>query len=164
VAREQKEDIKELLEQFYEAEEAAEDIRKGEQLFAERPAPEPGPQLIANIKAVMAAELVRRRAKRQRRLFIRIAAAFAAAAIITLSVLYTPESQKESPRIISSSVWESENIAEADPEFSLLNDEADEIKNELLALRLGENNDYEYSEVIRLETELEEINGDFWKG
>jgi len=167
VAGKKDENLKELFGGFLDAEkakEATEQVRKAEQLFAENKAPEPSPELIANIKAATSAELVRRRAMSKRRLFVRIAAVFAAAAIITVSIVYTPEEQVQETRIISSSVWESENLAESDAELSLLRDEAEEIENELLALRLGENSDYEYSEVVQLETELEEINGDFWKG
>lgn len=168
MADRKEENLRELLEGFFDdekSEEAAEDIRRGEGFFAEHRAPEPGSELIESIKAATSAELVCRRVASQRRFFMRVAAVFAAAAIITFSMLYIREGQTERPQIISSDVWESDNVLSADAELSLLRDEAEEIEDELVALRLGEISDYEDNEeFIQLETELEEINGDFWKG
>ena len=169
-----RENLEQLYERFVgseEARQAAADIRKGEQVLDEYPAPEPGDKLVADIK-------VRgNRALRQRKsdTFVQIAykaAAVAAAAVIILAVISAELFKQDSGErgevsaasIIPAAIWEGEDIAVDDAELATLIDEVEEIEGEILALQLGEESDNDVGQITEVQTELIEVNGNFWKG
>ncbi len=172
---EAEENLKDLFEKFLnseQAEQAVEDIQKGERILRESAAPEPDSELIANIKAEIAASLLRKKENAFRRTVYKtmaVAAGFIIIAIISVKLFETKTVQPERPvssSIIPKAVWESECLADDSAESATLVAEVEQIESDLLAMRLGENgsNDYEAITELEIETELMEINSDFWKG
>jgi hypothetical protein len=160
------ENLKGLFERFVDAEQAemcAEDVREGEQILGEHPAPEPRKELIDEIKAEVAGALAGRKANALRRAVYKIAVA---AVIIVVGAVGVRlfERGGEACEIISSEIWESENIAADDIDLATLTAEIEEMEGEALALQLGENGGNGGGELTELEMELIEINNNFWKG
>ena len=167
------ENLKELFEKFLDsrqAEEAAADVRRGEQLLREHPGPGPDDRLIADIKAKIAETLLRRKADTFKRMAYRaaaIAAVFILVAVISVKLFEKGggESHKvQYASIIPTAIWESDDIASDDVDLAILTDEIDEIEGEALAVELGENGTNGSSAIAELEMELMEINSNFWKG
>ncbi len=76
----EKEDLKELFERFVGAEqanEAVQDILKGEQILRDNPAPQPAAELVASITGQIAKEWALRRATASRWTFYTLAPAAA---------------------------------------------------------------------------------------
>jgi len=166
------ENLKELFEKFLDSEQAernAEDIRKGEEMFREYPAPKPDDELIADIKAEIARELLGRKRRVTKRVVYKVAAV--AAVFFILAVLNVKIFEKGGGpgKVIKASVlpavlWDSEDIAADDVDLAILTAAIEEIESEALALELGENGGNGQIDVTELEIELMEINSDFWKG
>jgi len=167
------ENLKELFEKFVggeQAERAVEDVRKGEQILREHPASEPDGELIARIKAEIAASLQRKKENAFRRIVYKtlvVAAVFIL--LVTIGVELFEKGRSEPERVITSSiipeaVWESERLADDDADLATLIAEIEQIESELLAVQLGENGGNGHEAVTELEMELIEINSDFWKG
>ena len=178
MANKNEENLKELLERFVgpeQAQKAAENIRKAEQILRDNPAPKPGSELIAEIKSEIGAELLRSRTtktSRFRKTTYEVAAVAAAVIIISaVSITFFPKPDKpEKPggisyaSLIPTSVWEGDDIATDDADLAALNAEVEQIENEVLALQSGEGEGNGQSAVTELEMELIEIESDFWKG
>ncbi len=167
------ENVKELFERFVntgQAEEAEQDIRKGEQILREHPVSEPDSKLIADIKAEVEEAVLRRKTKVFRRMVYK--SAVIAASVIFLAAIGIKLFEKgggESERVIAASIlpaaiWESDDISADDADLATLTAEIEQIESDVLALQLGENGSNGYEAVSELEMELIEINSDFWKG
>lgn len=166
------ENVKELFERFVntgQAEEAVQDIRKGEQILREHPVSEPDSKLIADIKAEVGKAVLRRKTKVFRRMVYK--AAVVAASVIFLAAIGIKLFEKggESERvetfsIIPAAIWESEHLADDDVDLAILTAEIEQIESDLLAVQMGENGGNGHEAVTELEMELIEINSDFWKG
>ncbi len=166
------ENIEELFSRFLEGEDArqaADDIRKGEQILRDNPAPEPDYILIENIKRQMAQKSARQtRAVGLHRVIYR-AAAVAAAIIIVLGI-----SQKISdnggridigdPPIVKvkETQWDRE-VASMNASISLLSEEIEQSQNALLGISSTTGINL-INSADELETDLIEIASDFWKG
>jgi hypothetical protein len=170
---ETKENLKDLFEKFLnseQAEQAVEDIQKGEQILRESAAPEPDGELITNIKAEIAASLLRKKENAFRRTVyktVAVAAGFILITAIGVKLFETKIAQPERPvsgSIIPKAVWESECLADDGAASATLVAEVEQIESDLLAMRLGENGGNGNEAITELETELIEINSDFWKG
>lgn len=168
-----KENLKELFEKFLDAEEAekaVEDIRKGEEILREHAAREPAGEVIADIKAEIARELLTRKTRVTKRVVYKVAAVaavFFALAVVSVEIFERGEEEQRTvvkASVLPSVLWETENIAEDDADLAILIAEIEEIESEALALRLGENGGNGRIDLAELEIELMEINGDFWKG
>ncbi len=163
------EDLRELFERFVDGEqakEAAEDIKRGEQMLRRWPAPEPRAEFLALIKAEMGARLAHRRS-RQLRWFASRAAGIAAAIVIAASV-WTAVNRDVGPSVmvaslIPTAIWEGENIVLDDLGLASLNAEVEGIENEVRALQQDGSRSSE-SAVDEVEMELLAIEGEFWKG
>jgi len=167
------ENLKGLFEKFLDSEQAernAEDVRKGEQILREHPAPEPDREVIAGIKAEVARELLGRERSVTKRVVYKVAAVAAAFIILaTVSVKLFEKDTGERGKVVTASIlpsalWDSEDIAADDVDLAILTAEIEEIESEALALELGENGGNGLAELAELETELMEIASDFWKG
>jgi len=167
------ENLKDLFEKFLnseQAEDGAEDIRKGEQILGEQPAPEPDSKLIADIKSEIAKALLVRKAgafKRAAYKTVAVAAVFILLAAISVKLLKKGGSVSERvayASIIPVTLWESNDISADDADLAILIAEIEQIGGELLALQLDENGGNGSSAITELEIELIEINSDFWKG
>jgi hypothetical protein len=172
---ETEENLKNLFAKFLnseQAEQAAEDIRKGERILRGHTAPKPDGELITNIKAEIAASLLRKKEHAFRRTAYKtmaVAAGFILIAAIGIKLFERGRSEPErlaSGSIMPKAVWESERLADDDADSATLVDEVEQIESDLLAMQLGENggNGHEAITELELETELIEINSDFWKG
>jgi hypothetical protein len=172
---ETKENLKDLFEKFVsseQAEQAVEDIRKGEQILRGHTAPEPDSELIADIKAGITASLLHKKENAFRRTIYKtaaVAAGFILLAIISIKLFETGKVPPESPisgSIMPKAVWESECLADDSADSATLVAEVEQIESDLIAMQLGENggNGREAAAELELETELAEINADFWKG
>jgi hypothetical protein len=167
------ENLKELFEKFLNAEQAemaADDIRKAEQILLEYPAPAPDDTLIADIKSEIA-EAIR---PRQVNVFRRIPykTAVVAAAVIVIAAISVrlfkkdggkPVIVKYGASIIPKAIWDGEDISADDVELAIFTAEIEQIEGEVLTLELGENGGNGETAVSELEMELIEIAGDFWK-
>jgi len=166
------EDVKALFEQFVnseQAEQAAEDFFKAEEILRSCPAPEPDGEVIAGIKSQIAWALLDRKENAFKRKALKAVAV--AAVFIVIAALSVKLLEKQSPpqeivyaSIIPRAIWESEDIASDDANLSTLTAEIEQIKDELLALQLGDDGENGSGIVEELEMEFIEINSDFWKG
>jgi|GEM_PF-309078 len=169
-----RENLKELIERFFEAgqaESCGEDFRKAEQILREYPAPEPDDMLIANIKADIAMRLGSRRATRLRRLLCDaagVAAAIVILATVSMELFVASNRQRGgsvyTASIIPTAVWESDDIAADDADLAVFTAEIEQIEHEVLTLQAGEEAGESESTLTELEMELAELNSDFWKG
>jgi len=165
------ENLREFLERFLgsrEADEAAEDIQKAEQMLAEYPAPQPDDMLLASIKRKMADALPYKRENNFSRVFyktVSVAAVFILLSVISV-MLFTNGRTDRITRdlVMSSAIWESDDISADDANLATFIAETEEIEGEMFALELDENGGSGNGSLIELEMELEEINSDFWKG
>lgn len=169
------ENLTELFEKFFDAEHAqeySEDIRRGEQILREHPAPEPDDMLIANIKAEIAMRLPARRPHTFGQTAYRAAAVAAAVIILTaISVQVFKNGHQPAERgglvqasLIPTAIWESDDIATDDMNLATFTAEIEEIENEVLTLQSGERGSNGEGTIVELEIELIEISSDFWKG
>ena len=103
-----KENLKGLFERFLDyrqAEEAAEDIQKAEQILSDNPAPLPDDILLADIKMKISGALVHKKAEVFRRRIYRTAVV--AAAVIILAVISVKVFEKggdEPQRVVTASI------------------------------------------------------------
>ena len=156
----------ESREQSQNVPEDIESIREAEQILREYPAPEPGRELLIDIKAKIAQELLREKPK-SFRLTIRKIAAIAAAFFVLAALnvkLFEKLTGLNTASIIPAAIWESEDLANDDVDLAVLTEEVEQIESELLSLQLDENGLNGETYVEELETELIEINSTFWKG
>jgi len=167
------ENLKDLFEKFLDSEQAernAEDIRKGEEILREHPGPEPDDEVIADIKAEIARELLSRKRRVTKQVVYKVAAVAAAFLILAVvSVKLFEKDTGERGKVVTASMlpsvlWDSEDIAADDVDLAILTAEIEEIESEALALELGENGGNGLAELAELEMELMEIDSDFWKG
>ncbi len=166
------ENLKNLFEKFLNSEQAnqaVEDVRKGEQILREHTAPQPDGELIAGIKSEIAASLHNKREKAFIYKAAAVAAGFIILAIMSVKLFETEEAQPPKPvssLIMPNTVWESERLADDDAASATLVDEVKQIENDLFAAQFGDNGSTGYETVteLEIETELTEISSDFWKG
>jgi hypothetical protein len=159
------ENLKELIEKFFDPEQAQmylDDIEKGEQILHNHPAHEPDEMLIANIKAEIALNVLPRKATLAKR--IAYAALATAAAVIIIAAINTGLFEKttdvkpdQRTQIASVFPWESYDIED-------LHTEVEQIENELIDLESGRENLDSNNDISEMEMELIVIAGDFWKG
>lgn len=167
------ENLKKLFEKFVggeQAEQAVEDIQKGERILRSHSAPEPDDKLIANIKAGIAANLLHKKETLFRRAVYKtmaVAAAFILVAVISVKLSERNRPETERPAVVSTipkSVWDSECLADDGADSAALVAEIEQIESDLLAIQSDENGSNSYKAVTELEMELSEIDSDFWKG
>ena len=167
-----KENLAELIERLFDFGQAAgvlEDVRRGEQLLRDNPAPEPDRKLIADIKAEIALLLPARRTKLARRRTYKRAAAAAAiliAAWIGASLLNNGSpgpGQMAAASIMPTAIWESNDIAADDENLAVFAAEIDQIENEVMTLESGDDTYESDRTVEELEIELIVARNDFWK-
>lgn len=171
-----KKNIEELLGKFSDAEQAAQaadEIQKGEEIFRLNPAPEPDNGLIKDIKAEIVRQLRHQRATHFAPVTYKtaaIAAGLVILAIISARFLIRPALENESrtgvsaAAIVGQEFWESEDTATNEGALTALRAEVEQIKSDMLAIRLNEQNSGNGNILSGLEMELVEINSLFWEG
>jgi hypothetical protein len=167
-----RENLAELIERFFHGEQASgvmEDVRRGEQLLRDNPAPEPDHRLIADIKAEIALLVPARRTRLAGWTMFRKVAAAAAIIIIAAISAVLFDGGPPGPGapqlagLLPTAIWESNDIAADDENLAVLAAEIDQIQSVVITLE-SVNDSYESGRTVReLEIELIVIHGDFWK-
>jgi hypothetical protein len=95
--------------------------------------------------------------------------AAAAAAIIVIAGVSTKffinkvePGRFQAASLISTAMWESDNVAADDADLAIFTAEIEQIREEVMSLEADE--EISESTVTELEMELIEISSDFWKG
>jgi len=168
------ENLNEVIAKFYnvaEADAVREDIEKGDAILRENPVLEVRSDVLAGIKAEVEVALERERVYGLRQVLYKVSTV-AAGIIVVLAVsllLRDRVGVVEQPRkmvyasIIPAALWESDDVASSDEELLTLSAEIEEIERDVLALALGENGNGEDA-LLEVESELVEIDSEFWKG
>lgn len=169
------ENLKELFTKLLgteQADQAAEDFRKADQILSEQSI-SPDNSLIAEIKAKVNDSLQRRKTNTFKHFAYKIAAVAAVFAILaTVSVQFFEKNVNQPVEVVAAStmpawIWETDDISGTDPELATLSAEIEQIEEEFSALRFSENDDNSGNgseDLIELEAELIEIDNTFWKG
>jgi len=159
--------LKDLLRQFFnaaDAEMADADIRTGERLLGEYPAPMPERETILRIKKQVAATVWRRRRIAQTlRRSVAVAAVVAFALLGVLSRGPTSRTDMFHAAIIPAAIWDSDNIAAADVDLVYFTGEVRQIESQLQALNAADDEAAGVT-VEDLETELIQIETELSKG
>ena len=167
------ENMKKLFEKFLppqQAEEAMDDFNKGERILQKYPAPQPDDAIISNIKLKIAETLAHRKTNTTKRIVVRVVAAAAVFILLATASIKLLENRGNRPQrtvvlsIIPNAIWESDDILADDEDLAISAAEIEEIESDILALQLSENGSIDSDLLAELETELIEINSDFWKG
>jgi len=168
-----RENLKELLAKFMNAEEAgqtAQDIVSGDELLRAFPAPQPDEDVVAGLKAEVAAVVRRRhRITLQHRILSAVAVAAAIVVVSAAALKYfdrqpSGQSQVRIAAVIPDKIWESSDITTDDADIAVLAAEISTIENELYGVDLSDSGTNGSAAVDDLEMELIGISGDFWKG
>ena len=175
MAYQNKENLKKLSEKFVDAEQAqnfANDVHAGDQIFLDNAAKVPDETRITDIKNNVAATLSHKKVKSSafRRAALKVAAV--AAVVLVIAVINVKLSRKtvdKPTEVVTASImpkliWESEDLAADDEDLAILAHEVQQLENELLSIQLDENNGNGYLDLTELEMELIKINSTFWKG
>lgn len=167
------ENLKELLETFFNAEDAqrcAKDFIRAEQILKDNPAPEPKKELIEAINLKIAQTLELRQEHVFRRFAYRlapVAAMFVVLAAVGIKIL-KPGAEPNAPTygpIISAAVWNSDNVAAEDRNLVILTTELDELEMEVMTLERTDNGDFiRNSTITELEMDFAEISDNIWEG
>lgn len=167
------ENLKELLARFMDAVaagQAAQDIERGDELLRAFPAPQPDEDVVAGLKAEVAAVVRRRhRIAMQRRILSSAAMAAVLVAVSAVALKFLEGRPVEQTTVryaaaISDRIWESSDITTDDADIAVLAAEISTIENELNGVELGDSGTNGSAAVDDLEMELIGVSGDFWKG
>ncbi|MCK5473533.1 MAG: hypothetical protein KAI59_05825 [Planctomycetes bacterium] len=164
------ENIKDLFGKFFgseEIEKAMKDFQKADEILAQNPSPQPDEILITKIKAQMNHALLQRKTNTFRKMAYKMAAVAAVIIIAATVSIKTFENYNTKPQQTAYSINTQENIWEdenANPQTLTLAEEIKQVEQDMIALRLDENNGNGEIITTQLEMELVEIESDFWKG
>ena len=171
MSNETKENLKELIDQFFTPQQADgvfRDIETGEAILCENAAPAPSDELVAEIKFKLTEKLKKRKEHSFGGLIYRVAAV---AAIIVIGVslsarFFAKDAVDEGSAVamISTTMWDNDNLAETDAELATFTAEIEEVESDLVALQLNETTGNGYNGALELEMEFIEIESNFWKG
>lgn len=168
----EQENLKELFGRFMDqraANEAAEDIRKADQLLDALPAPQPDDRIIARVKSNVAFALKQRQTSSiQWRIWATVGVA-AALVIGTYLSLRFFDGLKENRMTtlavaIPDRVWEGSDITSDDAEIAILTAEVETLRNTVYGAQIDDSSAFGNITINDLEMELVETNGDLWKG
>jgi hypothetical protein len=159
----EQENLNELLSSFYNEQESNDfknDLNSLDQMLTD--APEPSAQTIDGIKNAVAEKLSSRR---QRNRFLTIRRITVAAIVLVVALVGTNMDLRHDTYPDASGIALADLFDESDSsQIALLTAQVEEIEDALLSVRLDEYDTYSSDSYSELETELNEINGDFWKG
>ena len=163
------ENLDDLLSGFYDQQQSSEfknNLNSLQELLDADPAPRPSSQTIDKIKNAIADRLVLSQ-KRWRYNFV---SKFAVAAVLLMVAIagvkmidQRPDGQiAERGKAFAGNIFDEQQFSQA--EISVLTREVEQIEDSMLTIRLDEFDTYQSDSFLEIETELTEINGDFWKG
>jgi hypothetical protein len=154
------ENLNELFSAFLDAdsaEQAAGDIRKGDEILTDHPGPDPDSNVIANLKSDIRSQLSRRRVRK-------IALQRTAAAIVIIAsvsaVFISKTYGPAQPVTATASIWQDRT----DEQIASLTEQIGDIETEMSIIRLGADGNGNGFDLTEIETEIDNINGNFWKG
>jgi len=142
------------------ADEAAGDIRAGDEILSDHPEPRLSGDVVASLKADIRSQLTSRR--RKRLAFQKVAATaviIASIAAIFISKGYDPAQ----PAVAGASIWQDISTAH-DEQMASLAEQISDIETEMFIVRLGADDNGSSFDLTDIETEINSINGNFWKG
>jgi len=154
------ENLNELFSAFLDAdnvEQAAGDIRTGDEILTNHPGPVLDSDAVANLKSDIRSQLSRRRVRKI--VLQRIAAVIviiASVAAVFISKSYGPAQ----PVTASASIW----LDKTDEQIASLTEQIGDIETEMFIIRLGADGNGNGFDLTEIETEIENLNGNFWKG
>ena len=157
---ENNENLNELFSAFLDAnstEQAAGDIRAGDELLTGHSVPDPDSDVVANFKSDIRSQLSRRRVRKI--VLQRTAAAIviiASVSAVFISKTYGPAQ----PAVATASIWQDQT----DEQVALLTEQIGDIETEMSIIRLGADGSGDSFDLAEIETEIDDINGNFWKG
>ena len=171
----EKENLKKLVESFYQGEQAERvmyDLEQGEKLLSDTAEVECPSETADAVKVDIRLALRRNKARKFK---VALAKAVAVAAVFILAVsfmvnYYNQLGQQTKPdsviasNAIDSELWDSSNITKDDMELSVLSAEISELEDELLVLKYAGNSINGDTDVVDIESDLYEINNQFWEG
>jgi hypothetical protein len=154
------ENLKELLKKFYDEEHSMEFIHNmefAEKILSATREPAPSREVIENIK--------RRISKgNSYKLYWELSAAAAILIIITLSAVNIFRDEPAHYQgTITSTQWESSNFSIDDNEFFAINNSIEDVSEQMLTLSEENNNELANS-IVELETDMIDLENNFWKG
>jgi len=160
--------LKELFGRFMtspDAEAAAREVRAGEQLLRDHPAPPPRPEMIVGIKLQLSGALAKQPPASHP--MYRLLAA-AAAVIVVAFVGYFGRAPHSQPNLshaalIPTAIWESDDIASDDFDIAYYTAQVQHIEAQVRALEAGESDNAGAGALDEVELELMRINTEFWK-
>ena len=157
----EQENLNELLSSFYNEQEANEfkkNLDSFDAMLSE--CPTPSAQMINDIKCAVVQKLSTR--KHSISVISRRMAMAAMIMLIAFAGLKMSNRQNEiKPKnVLTADFFEDDETSQ----IALLTEEIEQIEDALLSVRLDEYDTFSGDSYFELETELSEINGDFWKG
>lgn len=161
------ENIDELLAKFFspdQTEQIKNDFAAGDELFEKFSALNPSPQILAEIKQRTARQLENRNCINWTTVLAKTAAV-AAIVVIVSAVMLLNFSPKDSIQYTNNK--QQTSLLQSDTDISAFEAEITQIKNELLAINLGEEagtNGILTDRVEQVELEIIETENTFWKG
>jgi hypothetical protein len=154
------ENLNELFSAFLDAdsaEQAAGDIRTGDELLTSHPELDLDSNVVANLKSDIRSQLSRRRVWK-------IALQRTAAAIVIIAsvsaVFISKTYGPAQPAAATASIWQDRT----DEQIALLTEQIGDIETEMSIIRLGADGSGDGFDLTEIETEIDDINGNFWKG
>ncbi len=166
-----KQNLDELLKAFMDAPvaaEAAKDIRAGQRIFADNPAPQPKADVIAAVKSRVSTHLRTHHKHQAFRRMIYKTAAVAAIIVVAAVAIRFGEHKEIASSNVSAAVmwhmWDDDNLVADDLNLAKLTKKIEEIADRIAE---AESDEYEYEPDVDfedLETEMIAMNIDFWKG
>jgi hypothetical protein len=157
------ENLNELLSSFYNEQEANEfknDLNSFDKMLDDSAAP--SSQMIDSIKSAVAKKLSSR--KHRKYVVLRPVAAAAIVLLIAFAGLKITSRQDSITEVaISNLTYDLFDESETS-QIASLTEQIEQIEDALLSVRLDEYDSYGDDSYLELEAELNEINGDFWKG
>lgn len=155
------ENLKDLLKNFYDEEQSMEFIHNmefSEKILSATREPAPSQETIDNIKRMISKN-------HSHRLSWELSAAAAAILIIVslFSVKIFYEKSDSYQSTITATQWESSNFSIDDNEFFAINTSLNDISEQMLTLSEENNNELANS-IVELETDMVDLENNFWKG
>jgi negative regulator of sigma E activity len=163
------ENMDDLLSDFYDQQQSGEfknELNSLQELLDANPAPRPSSQTIDKIKSDVTDRIVLSQ-KSRRYNFVR---KFAVAAVILMVAIagvkminqHPARQIAESEKTFTGSIFDEQQFSQT--EIAALTREVEQIEDSMLTIRLDEFDTYQSDSFLEIDTELTEINGDFWKG
>lgn len=167
-----KENIDELLKRFLgekEAQKAAEDIAKGDELLRSYYAPVPDEEAIIVLKSKVAKAVAANRQRVLRRTYYGVAAFAAAVIMVAFVSAHLSEHKPIEPVRVTTTkvisyVSDDTKVFYDDAEIETLNAEVEQVGNEIVMSEWDTEDGNLDSDLIDMEIGLIDINSDFWKG